>query len=159
MANNFLKYFNKDGLQGIYMQWEFDPMFSSQLIYNYDTDNNMIFSKSETADLKSKYFDMLVEGGYYTEIQIDSKKMKNPLPVSFKATIDKEDEILIMSFFVPLSIPYSSSTSMYYSVSDSTSYTSFFIPQKDLRLKGSDYKILKKHINQFGEISYTFTKQ
>jgi len=151
-------FFNDKGLQGIYMQWEFDPMFSSQLLYNYDINEDMEFTAEETKELKEKYFNILVDGGYYTKIKINDKKISNPLPVSFKATVDKEDEVLIMSFFVPLNVPYSKNSSIYYSVSDDTSYTAFFIPQQNLRNKGTNFKITQKHINKFGEISYSFTK-
>lgn len=149
-------YFNNSGLQGVYMQWEYDPMFSSQLIYNHDLNNDMIFSESETEELKSKYFDNIVDSGYYSYFSINDKIIDNPTPVSFKAVIDKDDEVLILSFFVPLNIFESGNVDIKYGFQDKTQYTAFFIPQSNIRTKGEGFTLKHEHINKFGEITYSY---
>ncbi|QEN03983.1 DUF1007 family protein [Thiospirochaeta perfilievii] len=149
-------YFNENGLQGVYMQWEYDPMFSSQLIYNYDIDNNMEFSADEALELKIKYFDNIVDSNYYTYFYINDKLIENPEPVSFKAVIDKVDVVMILSFFVPLNITKTGYVDIRYGFNDKSQYTAFFIPQSSIRAKGEGYKLKKEHINQFGEITYSY---
>ena len=152
-------YFNDKGLMGVYLQWEYDPMFSSQLIYNYDVDQNMEFSESEIGELKLSYFDNIVDSNYYTYFKLDNKKISNPEPVSFKAVIDKEDEVIVMSFYIPLNIDYQGNQQLTYGYEDKTQYTAFYIPQRELWNKGDNFNISKKHINRLGEVKLTFSEK
>ncbi|MGL1894296.1 MAG: DUF1007 family protein [Spirochaetaceae bacterium] len=149
-------YFNDSGLQGVYMQWEYDPMISSQLIYNYDINGDMTFSESEIEEFKTKYFENIVDSGYYTYFEIDGKTLINPEPVSFKAVIDKEDEVIILSFFVPLNLSKKGYVDIRYGFNDNTQYTAFFIPHSKVRTKGDGFKLIKEYVNQFGEITYSY---
>ncbi|MCK5099032.1 MAG: DUF1007 family protein, partial [Desulfobacteraceae bacterium] len=51
--------FDEKGLAGFNMEWEFDDMFTSMIVGDYDVNKNQILEKNEVATIKEKAFSYL----------------------------------------------------------------------------------------------------
>ncbi len=150
-------YFNDRGLMGFYVQWIYDPMFSSQIIYECDTDMNNEFSPEEVKQVKSYYFNHLASDGYYLELELSGQKHRIPDPLNFNAEIEREDEVVMFTFYIPLIMDYiNSGTRLYTGFSDPTNYTAFICPQRSISLHGMKPDIRDVNINRLGSIALTY---
>jgi len=151
-------YFDKTGFTGYYIQWIFDPLFSSQIVYECDIDNNLSFSDEEIKEVESYYFERLDKYNYYTFIKINNRKVPLGIPSNFSAEIDKDDEnVVIFTFYVPLNLPYDTvETNFEMDFEDITNYTAFICPQRKLSVYGDVNKISNAIINRLGSISFTY---
>jgi len=89
-------YFDESGLIGFYIQWIFDPLFSSQIIYECDVDLDNSFSEEEVKQVGHYYFSHLVDYNYYIKLKIDDKKEPIAIPLNFNAEIDKDDDNVVI---------------------------------------------------------------
>ncbi len=153
-------YFNKTGLQGMYIQWIFDPLYSSQILYECDIDSNDEFSPEETAEVKDYYFTNLDQFQYYLGLKINKSKIKVPVPENFSAQVDKDDEVVIFTFYLPLQESFEpGGTNIMVDFVDPTNYTAFICAQRSLSLKGNTEKVDDVIINRLGSISFNFKKR
>jgi len=151
-------YFDKSGFTGYYIQWIFDPLFSSQIVYECDIDNNLSFSDEEMKQVERYYFSRLDEYNYYTAIEIDGLKQPLGTPSNFSAEIDTDDDnVVIFTFYVPVNRSYESGgTNIVMDFEDITNYTAFICPQHNLSVYGEVNKISNVIINRLGTISFTY---
>ncbi len=87
------------GISGFNIHWEFDEMFSSMIIGDYDVNRNQILEKNEVAVIKDKAFSYLSNFHYFIHIKIDNKPFDVNFVKGFAAKI--KNKILIYEFFVP----------------------------------------------------------
>ena len=93
--------FDSEGLKGFWLNWTFDPMFTSQLLMDYDLDRNSLFSKEEILDIEENAFSNLINYYYFSYIT-ENKKTYRPEEVSdFTAEIIGKD--ILYRFFIPYS--------------------------------------------------------
>ncbi len=151
-------YFDNSGFMGFYIQWIYDPLFSSQIVYECDLDNNLSFSEEELKQVESYYFSRLDNYNYYTELKIDNKLVPLGLPVNFSAEIDKSDDnVVIFTFYIPVNHPYNSNdTSVFIDFTDPTGYSTFICPQRSLSVNGDVAIISNVEINRMGSILFTY---
>ncbi len=91
--------FDSAGFRGFWINWTFDPMFTAQLIMDYDLDRNGSFSEKEIADVEENAFSNLINYNYFSYIT-ENKKTFRPEEVSdFSAAIKGKD--VHYRFFVP----------------------------------------------------------
>ena len=153
-------YFNDKGMSGMYIQWVFDPLYSSQILYECDLDSNEEFSSDEIAEVKDYYFSQLDQYNYYLALAVDKNKIKVPEPVNFTAQVDKEDEVVVFTFFLPLEEEFEpGGTEVMVDFTDPTSYTAFTCAQSSLSLNGETEKVRDVMINRLGSIEFTFEKR
>ena len=151
-------YFNEKGFTGFYIQWIFDPLFSSQIVYECDLDNNLTFSEEELKEVEAYYFSRLDKYNYYTKLRLNGKYVSLGVPSGFSAEIDTDDDnVVIFTFYVPVNKPYESGgTEMFMDFDDLTSYTAFICPQRSLSVNGEVNKISNVEINRLGSIIFTY---
>lgn len=151
-------YFDQSGFMGFYVQWIFDPLFSSQIVYECDVDNDLSFSDKELKQVEAYYFSRLDDYNFYTELRIEERKEPLGIPVNFNAEIDTDDDnVVIFTFYVPVNRPYKSGgTRVIVDFTDHTNYTAFICPQRTLSVYGDANKISKIIINRLGTISFTY---
>ncbi len=150
-------YFDNKGLIGLYVQWIYDPLFSSQIIYECDTDEDMVLSADEIEQVRSYYFTRLSSDGCFTRITLDRTDIPIPTPLNFSAAIDKEDEVVIFTFYLPLEEPYSRGKNrLTVAFADPTNYTAFICPQRAVAVEGATHKITDVYINRLGSIAFTY---
>jgi len=151
-------YFDKSGFTGFYIQWIFDPLFSSQIVYECDIDNNLFFSDEEIKEVEKYYFSQLDRYNYYTTLKINGSKQILGIPSNFSAVIDTDDDdVVIFTFFVPVDLSYENSgTELIMGFEDLTNYTAFICPQHKLSVYGEVNRISMVEINRLGSISFTY---
>jgi len=65
--------FDKEGLAGIRVEWNFDEFFTSMIISDYDRNRNGKFESPEVAAIEKKAFSNLLNFDYFTFIRIDGR--------------------------------------------------------------------------------------
>ncbi len=90
--------FDAKGLAGISVQWTFDAMYSSAIIFDFD-DGDSVFSEQESAVVKKENFNNLKEYGYFVDVVIDGTPFAVVFVKDFVATIRNGQ--LVYNFFVP----------------------------------------------------------
>lgn len=84
---------------GIETEWFFDEMYSSNLIQNYDEDNDGIFSDKEIATMEKDAFSNLKNYNYFTYVSIDHDRFDVNSVKNFSSSI--QDSKVVYSFFIP----------------------------------------------------------
>ncbi len=91
--------FNEKGLEGVFVNWEFDEFSSVMISEDFDINKNGKFEANEESEIKKNYFDYLKNYNYFTDIEIDKKPFKVQYIKNFRAfLIDKK---VRYSFFIP----------------------------------------------------------
>ena len=93
--------FDSEGLKGFWINWTFDPMFTSQLLMDYDLDRNNSFSKDEVLDVEENAFSNLINYYYFVYITENKKTFRPEEVTDFNAEITGND--IIYRFFIPYS--------------------------------------------------------
>ena len=91
--------FDSSGLKGFWINWTFDPMFTAQLIMDYDLDRNGSLSEEEVLDIKENAFSNLINYYYFTYITENKKTYRPEKVSSFTASIIGKD--ILYRFFIP----------------------------------------------------------
>ncbi len=91
--------FDSYGLKGFWINWTFDPMFTSQLIMDYDLDRNGAFSKEEIMDLEENAFSNLINYYYFSYITENRKTHRTEVVSDFFSEIKGKD--VLYRFFIP----------------------------------------------------------
>ncbi|MGM0442497.1 MAG: DUF1007 family protein [Elusimicrobiota bacterium] len=93
---------NEKGVKGLNMEWEFDRMFSSSIINDYDMDEDGDFDTKETAKIKEEMFSNLKNHNYFLHIRTPQKEFEITEVKDFTATISTS--AIVYNFFVPCPI-------------------------------------------------------
>ena len=91
--------FDDKGLAGFNIEWEFDDMFTTMILGDYDANKNQFLEKNEVATIKEKAFSYLANFNYFTFIKIENKPFDVKFVKNFFAKINNNK--LIYEFFVP----------------------------------------------------------
>ncbi len=94
--------FDKEGLAGIRVNWQFDKYFSAMISGDYDSDHNGVIDPEENQQIEKEAFQNLEDYGFFTFIKIDKKPFEIKIVRDFLASLD-EDE-LIYEFFIPCQV-------------------------------------------------------
>ena len=152
-------YFDNSGLMGMYVQWVFDPLYSSQILYECDLDSNEEFSGEEITEVKDYYFSQLDQYNYYLDLAVNKRKIPLPEPVNFNAQVDPDDEVVIFTFYLPLKEEFvPGGTRIMVDFVDPSNYTAFTCVQRSLSLNGDSERVRDVVINRLGSIELPFRK-
>lgn len=134
------------GLKGLYINWDFDPMFSAVLVEEYDLDFDGTFSKAEQTSLMQTAFKKTAEADYYAIIKIDGKNIKIPKATKFSARQVKDGEVVSYTFFFPLPKAITKRTVVECYFVDETIFISYDMTPKDVshKVKGNNYTVQQK---------------
>lgn len=102
VSYDILFLFDKEGVSGIKMHWDMDPMFSASLIESFDKNNNKRFEKNEIKTLHDEAFLNLENYHYMTYVHLDGKSEKFFPATDFHASIS--DSMVRYTFTLPLNI-------------------------------------------------------
>lgn len=69
-------YFDKDQIDYVVLDWEFDDFFSADVIMTYDLDGNKSFDKKETEEIYNNAFISLKDYHYFTYIRLDGEEKR-----------------------------------------------------------------------------------
>jgi len=123
--------FDDQGLAGIKIQWEFDDITGSGMIFDYDTNRNGKLDLEERQILKRESFDSLKEFEYYSHIFIEGKEFKVRYVKDFD--VFQKDGKLLYSFFIPCHVRIGiNPKELRFAFYDTTYYTQMATTQEHL---------------------------
>ncbi|MBW2187641.1 MAG: DUF1007 family protein, partial [Deltaproteobacteria bacterium] len=135
--NKLIFSFNTKGLAGISVQWTFDEMYSSTIIFDFD-DGDGVLSEQENAVVKKENFNNLKEYGFFLDIVIDRTPFTVVFVQDFVATI--KDGQLVYCFFVPCHVSAGSHIkTIQVGVVDETSFVAITTQKEDVVRQSTDY--------------------
>jgi ABC-type uncharacterized transport system substrate-binding protein len=91
--------FDKGGLAGIRVNWQFDEYFSAMISGDYDSDHNRVIDPEENQQIEKEAFRNLEDYSFFTFIKIDKKPFEIEIVRDFSASLDEDR--LIYEFFIP----------------------------------------------------------
>ncbi len=155
MFNGVTVVFDQKGLSGFEIRWDFDEMFSSMIILDFDKNRNGRFEPSEIAGLETGAFSNLREFDYFTHIKIDKKPFQVKYVRNFSAEI--ENNILIYRFFVPCHVSATRKwKEVTISVYDREYYTSIFMAKEPIVFKNHRSFEVRRRIEKNKAEAYFF---
>ena len=123
--------FNSEKLEGFFVEWTFDDMFSGTIIDEYDKDKNGSFDVKETAIVKKNAFDYVAESKYFIDLKINGKVQIIKIISRFTAKI--KNNRLVYRFFVPMNLKaQKKDTVVNFSVFDETFYIDFDVKKPEV---------------------------
>jgi ABC-type uncharacterized transport system substrate-binding protein len=148
--------FDKNGLAGIHVNWQFDEYFSAMISGDYDSDQNGVFDPAENQLIEREAFHNMKKYSYFTFIKIDKKPFETKIVRDFSASLD--ENILIYEFFIPCNV---SATSSYREIRvaayDPSYYSAiFFAKYNALSLEKEDKIEYKSRIAENKEETYYY---
>ena len=94
---------NIDGVTGIRMNWDLDPMFSQSLVEAYDKNQNRKFEPEEIKLLEKEAFSNLENYHYFTYIRLGDEPYRFNYATDFSAELI--DQEIRYTFTLPLEKP------------------------------------------------------
>ncbi|MBU2591221.1 MAG: DUF1007 family protein [Nitrospinota bacterium] len=94
--------FGKQGIEGFNINWQFDEMFTSMIIGDYDKNSNGILEENEVIQIEKEAFSNLSDFSYFTFIKIDGKVFKIKSIKNFSVSLNNNK--LVYNFFIPCSV-------------------------------------------------------
>ncbi|MBU3956257.1 DUF1007 family protein [bacterium] len=148
--------FDRNGLAGITIDWLFDEMYSSTIIYDYDKDEDGVFCAGEIKMIEKESFSNLKNFSYFTHLSSAGKAydVKSVRDFSVEITTGRVRYI----FFVPYVVCAGSSCkNVELSMHDETYYTTMAYVKKDpVRFKNSSQYVCGFKIIEDKNDSYYF---
>lgn len=127
--------FDRNRLTGMEVQWEFDPMFSSQIITSCDKNSDGRFDAVENGEVKAGFFQNLKNFDYFTQVWVNNIFKRTTAVTGFQAAINGDK--VSYTFFIPLNIPLGSGEiSVKAAFSDSSSFVAFTAPARAITVRG-----------------------
>ncbi len=137
-------------LQYIEIEWEFDRMFSSTIISQFDKNRNGTIDSAEIPLVKKGAFDNLREYGYMCHVMINGKKFRIRKVESFSA--EYRNKKISYMFRIPVNCSISGSGTVTIAIYDSTSFCDFQLFKTGPLSIKKDEKILIQ--SQIKRVSY-----
>ncbi|MDC7220065.1 MAG: DUF1007 family protein [Spirochaetales bacterium] len=98
--------FEEGQIKGLWVEFEFDEYFSSEINLKYDADGDGIYNEGETAEVYNNAFINLQYYNYFTFIRHEEEVIYPEITEKFSVRCEGKDKI-IYDFFIPLpSYPY-----------------------------------------------------
>ncbi len=145
---------NEKGLEGVYVNWTFDRMFTQFIQKEFDTDSDNKLSKSEQTAIFKKFNSDYGKNDYFSVIKVDGKNYSIPKPTNFSARIEKGKGVVAYTFYLPLKLDAASKkkeVQVYFF--DPVIYVAFTIMPKDITIQNKS-KIVNASI-KLKQIKFT----
>lgn len=155
---------NEKGMQGLYVNWSFDRMFTAMITKDYDKNSDWKLSKEEQKEVYKNSFLKWKEDDFYCVLKLNGKKLKLPTVQKFSARLNSAKEIVQFTFYIPLNIP---ATEKDQTVSihfiDKVIYIDFTTSEKKITMKNKTpekitLKKSYKEVKYTKQAHYTFSK-
>lgn len=93
-----------NGLDGVFVNWTFDRMYTEFLQAEYDLNNNGNLEKDEQKNVFLNSFKECQRTHYFAVVEVDGKNYSIPEPTDFSAKLLKDEECMSYTFYLPLKI-------------------------------------------------------
>ncbi len=147
--------FDEKGLAGFKLCWEFDEMFSSMIIGDFDKNDNKQLEPLEIEFLKKKAFNNLKNFNYFTHIKISGKPFKVQYVKDFSADIQQGK--VLYRFSVPCHVnAINTFREVTLSVYDKSFYTSIFLVRNRVKFDNTSAFDLEHSISKNRNEAYYY---
>ena len=130
------------GLDGVFVNWTFDRMYTQFLQEEYDINNNGKLDKSEQKNIFLNSFKECKRTHYFAVIEVDGKNYSIPEPTNFSTRISKDEECISYTFYLPLKIKAEKkkkNIEIYFF--DPVIYVSFTVMKEDISIENKSKNI------------------
>jgi len=103
--NRYILETDADRLEGLWVDWIFDPYFTEEILFDYDEDRNRVFSSAETQNVHDYAFIHLTKYNYFQLIRKGDKRLKIESIENFQVFVEADS--LVYRFFIPLENEFS----------------------------------------------------
>lgn len=115
--------------------WRFDELFSSSVLLDFDSNNNLLLDLNELEEIGSVVRESLADFDYYTHLTVDGQDIKIAKPDVINA--DYQDGQLLLIFAVKPHLPVQLSGKISAGVYDPTLYSAIeFYNDSDMVITG-----------------------
>lgn len=133
---------NEQGLEGVFINWTFDRMFTQFIQKEFDKNNDQKLDKNEQAAIFKKFNLDYGKIDYFTVIKVDGKNYSIPKPTRFSARMIKNVGKVAYTFFLPLKLDAAKKeTKVQLSFFDPVIYVAFTIMPKDVSLQNKSKNV------------------
>ncbi len=133
---------NEDGLEGVFVNWTFDRMFTQFIQKEFDKNADGKLDKNEQAAVFKKFNTDYAKIDYFTVIKVDGKNYSIPKPTKFSARMVKDIGKVAYTFFLPLKLDaVKKETEVQVSFFDPVIYVAFTIMPKDVSIQNKSKNI------------------
>lgn len=145
---------NDKGLEGVYVNWTFDQMYTQFIQKEFDKDKDGKLSKEEQVAVFKKFNNDYGKADYFAVIKVDGKNYSVPKPTNFSARLINDKGVVAFSFYLPLKLDATQKpmdVQVYFF--DPVIYVSFTVMQKDVSIQNKT-KVIEATIN-LKKVKYT----
>lgn len=130
------------GLDGVFVNWSFDRMFTQFIQKEFDLDQNGKLDKNEQKKVYETNFKSYKDNNYFAVIEVDGQNYSIPEPKNFSARIDKAKGVVNYSFYLPMQIkPGKKNKNVRIRFFDPVIYVAFTIIKKDISIQNKSQKV------------------
>ncbi len=131
-----------NGLDGVFVNWTFDRMFTQFIQKEFDKNNDQKLNKEEQKAIYQKFCADYEKNEFFTVIKVNGKKYSVPKPIKFSARIMKEHETVAYTFFLPLKLKATKKkTDVQVYFFDPVIYVAFTVMPKDVSIQNKAQNI------------------
>ena len=145
---------NESGLEGIYVNWTFDQMYTQFIKKEFDKNKDEKLSKDEQVAVFKKFNKDYAKVDYFTVIKVDGKSYSIPKPTNFSARLIKDKGVVAYTFYLPLKLNAAKKkmdVQVYFF--DPVIYVAFTVMPKDVSIQNKT-KTIEASIN-LKKVKYT----
>ncbi len=133
---------NENGLEGVYVNWTFDRMFTQFIQKEFDLNKDNKLSKEEQVAIFKKFNSDYGKTDYFTVIKVDGKNYSIPKPTNFSARLLKDKGMVAYTFFLPLKLKATNKkTDVQLYFFDPVIYVAFTVMPKDVTIQNKSKSI------------------
>jgi ABC-type uncharacterized transport system substrate-binding protein len=102
---------DRQGVQGVVVEWEFDVWFSASIIMDFDFNGDGEFDEYETSEIRDLAFSNLINYNYFTYFTVGNDTI--PASDVSEFSVRKNEDRIIYTFFIPFSVPFEGNTAKF----------------------------------------------
>ena len=142
------------GLEGVYVNWTFDRMFTQFIQKEFDKNNDKKLSKEEQLAVFKKFNGDYAKVDYFAVIKVDGKNYSVPKPKNFSARLINDKDVVAYTFYLPLKLDATKKeTDVQVYFFDPVIYVAFTVMAKDVSIQNKS-KVVEAKIS-LKKVKYT----
>jgi len=148
--------FNQKQLQGFWVEWRFDQMFTASIRLDYDRNRDGAFNDREVQLIEENAFQNLKNYHYFTTVYHDGQEYQVDRAEQFNAWMD--DERLYYRFFIPHTLSLSSQEQrVKVVIFDETFFSDIAYTEQDpVSIEGREFVSAKARIQKNRDAAVSF---
>ena len=144
----------ENGLEGVYVNWTFDRMFTQFIQKEFDKNNDKKLSKEEQVAVFKKFNSDYAKVDYFAVIKVNGKNYSIPKPKNFSARLMDDKGVVAYTFYLPLKLDATEKeTDVQVYFFDPVIYVAFTVMAKDVSIQNKS-KVVEAKIS-LEKVKYT----